>query len=277
MKKYGTESTSSTANEIQATDLKQVRTSSRRSSRSLVSKIKPELVKSDSVKMSPSESMSEKTIKNKRKSDPDSSTTVKDTTGSLKRKVVDRDGSIDKAAKTTKSATNRVDRVHHQKYLHGEPNDSDSDDEYMDASSDDDCGNDEFIDDDEGYVGHRQKRRRTKTLSSSEGSWECPHCNKKFGSALGLQYHTDRFVCQPALRPGGAVIRKGRRKIIATIAGDDNGTQPSKAYNKIRGKINDRTCPQCRRVFTSIAGMQYHLGASLRLELCRSLQTIYLY
>jgi rubrerythrin len=138
-----------------------------------------------------------------------------------------------------------------------ESNSDDNEDEVIDASDNDDDSDD----DDEIFVEHRQKRRRTKALATSDGSWDCPHCNKKFGSSLGLQYHVDMFVCQPTLRPGGTIIRKGRRKIVA--AEDDEGTLPAKAYKKIRGKINDRTCPHCRRIFTSVAGMQYHRGTSI--------------
>ena len=253
MKKNGNKSSSNAANEIQANDPNPLR----RSSRSLVSKFEPELVKSRSE----SKSVKSSVARNKRKSAAAHSTVEED---SSKRTVANHNGSINKRIKTTKHAANDVNQVDH-KDSDEASNDDTGDNEFRIASDDDACGDDESKDDDKAYADHRQKRRRTKSLTSSEGPWECPHCNKKFGSSLGLQYHVDKFVCQPALRPGGAVIRKGRRKINTTGGGDedDYGTQSTKTYNKIRGKISDRTCPQCRRVFTSVAGMQYHRGTLL--------------
>jgi hypothetical protein len=104
-----------------------------------------------------------------------------------------------------------------------------------------------------------EERPRKRRKPRDDGDLACPHCRKVLSSALGLQYHVEQFVCRPALRPGGPVIR-GRRKTT--------GEGASKQYPKIRGKqVADRTCPQCQRVFTSVHGMQYHRGTWVRLFL----------
>jgi hypothetical protein len=136
----------------------------------------------------------------------------------------------------------------------------DEDDGNDDQSGDNDT---EYNNNDEDEEPRRKRHRtnRSEVVSNdNDGQPVCPNCQKKFGSSLGLQYHIDQFVCQPALRPGGPIKRLGRRKIERL---DDDGlkvTLPTKTYKKIRGNINDRTCPQCQRVFTSVAGMQYHQG-----------------
>jgi ribosomal protein S27AE len=91
-----------------------------------------------------------------------------------------------------------------------------------------------------------RKRRR------DDNHRTCPHCRKVLSSALGYQYHVDHFVCRPTQRPGGPIVRRGRRKST-----EATGT----TYPRIRGKeVADRTCPQCQRVFTSVHGMRYHRG-----------------
>jgi hypothetical protein len=109
-----------------------------------------------------------------------------------------------------------------------------------------------------------QKKRRRKKSSDGDNNdnsqWECQHCHKRFTSAPGLQYHLDQYVCRPTLRPGGPIIR-GRRKKRPNDELEVNAS--AKVYQRIRGSIHDRTCPQCHRVFTSVAGMQYHSGMSI--------------
>jgi hypothetical protein len=79
---------------------------------------------------------------------------------------------------------------------------------------------------------------------------QCPHCSQAFSTFPGLKYHVDKFVCRPELRPNGPVV-KGRRRKADSAAGGST-------YKRIRGSLSDRTCPKCRRVFTSALGMQYH-------------------
>ena len=74
----------------------------------------------------------------------------------------------------------------------------------------------------------------------------CEHCHRTLKSPHALTYHIDNFVCRPDVRPGGKP-QAGRRK----------GKGNSK---KVRGSLEDRTCPDCGRVFTSAYGCQYHRG-----------------
>ena len=100
----------------------------------------------------------------------------------------------------------------------------------------------------------RKRRRRRETRDKdTTGDTECPHCHKKLSSALGYQYHVDQFVCRPTLRPGGPPQSRGRRR--------KSVSEQQQHYPRIRGKnVEDRTCPLCQRVFTSVTGMQYHRG-----------------
>jgi hypothetical protein len=121
-------------------------------------------------------------------------------------------------------------------------------------------------DEDSEYNDEEEMKKRQRTCitndvsNNNDGTLVCPNCLKNFVSSLGLQYHMEQFVCQPKLRPGGPIKRLGRRKIKRSDNDEFDGTLPTKTYKKIRGNINDRTCPQCKRVFTSVAGMQYHHG-----------------
>jgi hypothetical protein len=91
----------------------------------------------------------------------------------------------------------------------------------------------------------KKRQREAKT------DLQCPHCNKTFMAADGLDYHVRNFVCRPTERPNGPAP-KGRPK-----AGDVQG---KKKYKKVRGELADRTCQTCKRVFTSTFGLQYHRG-----------------
>jgi hypothetical protein len=98
----------------------------------------------------------------------------------------------------------------------------------------------------------------------------CQYCNRKFQGKAGLRYHIDFFVCRPNDRPGGPV-RKGKRKVVTTgtasTAADDDAdaantgsSRRHSKYKRIRGSLDDRTCGNCSRVFTSVLGLQYHIG-----------------
>jgi len=111
----------------------------------------------------------------------------------------------------------------------------------------------------------RPRKRRTRKLkapvrrasvltSVPESERTCPYCDKVFSVKDGMQYHVDNFVCRPTLRPGGPV-QKGRRKI-------SEGTKTQ--WKRIRGPLAERTCPTCKRVFTSIIGLKYHRGKTIK-------------
>jgi uncharacterized Zn-finger protein len=106
----------------------------------------------------------------------------------------------------------------------------------------------------------KRKRGRKRSLPNlSDAELTCSHCQKKFTVKPGLDYHVNKFVCRPTLRPGGPVV-KGKRKKSASSGG---GTK-AQTYLRIRGKLEDRTCPKCKRVFTSILGLSYHLGTLIK-------------
>jgi len=90
--------------------------------------------------------------------------------------------------------------------------------------------------------------------NEQEETTTCPKCNKKFTSKLGAAYHIDNFVCQPdKAEHKPKKIRKKRSK-----------TGEGGKYKKFRGAEKDRTCPTCHRVFTSVNGLNYHMGACTR-------------
>jgi hypothetical protein len=137
------------------------------------------------------------------------------------------------------------------------------------ASAEDDSakgGNDSSEDDDDDSVlsppvkrkrGGGRKSSLTKNLS--EADLTCPHCQKVFISKLGLDYHVNNFVCRSTLRPGGPVVKGKRKKSVSSGGGTKDQT-----YKKIRGKLVDRTCLKCNRVFTSALGLNYHRGTSIK-------------
>ncbi|GKZ01404.1 hypothetical protein MPSEU_001091200 [Mayamaea pseudoterrestris] len=57
------------------------------------------------------------------------------------------------------------------------------------------------------------------------------------------------------LRPGGPV-RKGKRK-ASELASNDSSSKSD--FKRIRGNLSSRTCPKCKRVFTSTLGCKYHV------------------
>lgn len=97
-----------------------------------------------------------------------------------------------------------------------------------------------------------KKRPRVKVESSIEDR-TCPHCQKHFTVKMGCDYHIKNFVCRPHLRPGGPA-QKGKRKKTK------GSPKSAVTYKRIRGSLDERTCSKCNRVFTSILGMNYHIG-----------------
>lgn len=90
----------------------------------------------------------------------------------------------------------------------------------------------------------------SKKRQKNNETFDCPHCCKVFKSIRALEYHQHNFVCRPQERPDGPV-QKGRRKL------DDNSEKRSK-FKKFRGAEEDRTCPDCGAIFTSVHGFLYH-------------------
>jgi len=99
----------------------------------------------------------------------------------------------------------------------------------------------------------RKRRRRRRTANDGDNDdddeLKCPHCDRTFTVLQGLNYHVKQFVCRPDLRPGGPVP-KGRRK---------KQESSGKSFKRVRGSLQDRTCPNCQRVFTSVLGRDYHV------------------
>lgn len=95
------------------------------------------------------------------------------------------------------------------------------------------------------------EERPTIPTNNVQSAHTCPHCQKHFTVEYGLRYHVDNYVCRPDERPGGPK-KKGRRKR------EDNNNNSK--YKRLRGSLEDRTCPKCNRVFTSTIGLDYHLG-----------------
>jgi hypothetical protein len=127
-------------------------------------------------------------------------------------------------------------------------------------------GNDSSEDDDDDRVlsspSKRKGGRKPRYSLLSEADLTCAHCQKVFTVKPGLDYHVENFVCRPTLRPGGPVV-KGKRKKAAS-SGGGGSTKCPKSFNRIRGKLEDRTCPKCKRVFTSVLGLSYHVGTSIQ-------------
>jgi hypothetical protein len=85
--------------------------------------------------------------------------------------------------------------------------------------------------------GVDSKQRKTKPT--------CPHCKKTFAIKQGLGYHLANFVCRAKLKASDSIETKRKPK--------------TKKPKTTRGAENKRTCPKCKRVFTSIHGLDYHL------------------
>jgi hypothetical protein len=120
-----------------------------------------------------------------------------------------------------------------------EEEENENDDEEEES---DEAGDDESTDDSECEINDKSKAN-----DDDESNLSCPHCHKKFKVVQGLDYHVKNNVCLSGRK-------KGRPK--ATNKYNTAGTKSK--YRKIRGKLENRTCPNCKRVFTSVYGLSYH-------------------
>lgn len=94
-----------------------------------------------------------------------------------------------------------------------------------------------------------------------------------------LFYYLDHYVCCPELNPEKNA-KKGKKRAASSDPDDydedyKEDAAPSKPkakgrkkrkgcgktkYKKVRGPVEARTCPQCKRVFTSVLGRDYHVN-----------------
>jgi hypothetical protein len=147
----------------------------------------------------------------------------------------------------------KVMKKHKEKYKEEASEADDSDKGGNDSDGDDD-------EDEDSIPSPPVKRKRSSLAKNlTEADLTCPHCQKLFTVKPGLDYHVDNFVCRPTLRPGGPVV-KGKRKKAASSTGGTSSSTKNQSYKRIRGKLEDRTCPKCKRVFTSVLGFSYHRG-----------------
>ena len=95
----------------------------------------------------------------------------------------------------------------------------------------------------------KKRPNASRKTDGNEDNFVCPHCQKKFLSAEGHKYHVDNSVCQSQnakpRKPGRTRSKTGRGKSKST---------------RSRGTAEDRTCPSCHRVFSSLGGLSYHLS-----------------
>jgi hypothetical protein len=82
----------------------------------------------------------------------------------------------------------------------------------------------------------------------------CVHCGRDFTSQYGLAYHMNHSVCRPQQRTENEEI----------AAADKDPILPSQARKpkQKRGKkatVEEKTCPHCATVFTSLYGLNYHV------------------
>mmetsp|Transcript_7202 Transcript_7202/g.10523 ORF Transcript_7202/g.10523 Transcript_7202/m.10523 type:complete len:774 (-) Transcript_7202:155-2476(-) len=97
-----------------------------------------------------------------------------------------------------------------------------------------------------------RKKRQSRRSTSKEPKkicktmYCCPHCGKEIGSSHGLKYHVDKLVCrQVKEKPKASKIRK--------VLPD------ARSGKRFRGSKEDRTCPTCKKEFTSALGRDYHV------------------
>lgn len=129
----------------------------------------------------------------------------------------------------------------------------------------------------------RKRRGATKTGAKHDGGRgpvqerTCLHCNKVFSTKDGMKYHVgtfqsskkssrllsarvsrstmlpflDHFVCRIDECSDPVLVEKATQKRGRGKSSDSNS-------KRFRGTLEERTCPNCGRVFTSAHGMQYH-------------------
>lgn len=160
-------------------------------------------------------------------------------------------------------------------------------------SEDDDYKNDAAASSgDESYSSQRASKPRAKKKSSRSSKEvpgrgplaqrTCPHCNKIMSTRLGLQYHVgmcniwraakvlrlklvthitrfrfaDNWVCRIEQCTDPDVLARSKRKRGKSRKGALDGP----ASKRFRGPLETRTCPHCKREFTSVLGRDYHVG-----------------
>jgi hypothetical protein len=79
-----------------------------------------------------------------------------------------------------------------------------------------------------------------------------------------LSYHLARWVCRKDDCPDPRIVEQANRKRGRGKKYSPDGISAQKKWKKFRGPEEDRICPHCSRVFTSILGMQYHVSKYLR-------------
>eukprot|EP00934_Nitzschia_sp_Nitz4_P004104 Nitzschia sp. Nitz4//scaffold390_size11914//842//8150//NITZ4_009014-RA/size11914-snap-gene-0.14-mRNA-1//-1//CDS//3329550186//4094//frame0 len=138
---------------------------------------------------------------------------------------------------TARYQENSSDRGDHGDHVAEDSNDNDDDE---DGSS-------------KQALGPRRKKRRS---SSTPGRGDpkdrtCPHCKKVLVSKGGLAYHLKHLVCQTDKRSEDGTPKRPR--------GRRSPSSSPKDSPRFRGTPEDRTCPVCNRLFTSILGRKYHV------------------
>jgi hypothetical protein len=152
------------------------------------------------------------------------------------------------------------------KYNEEEEYDDDVDDDVDDDSNGDESGNgsvdedDDDDDDDDLKQSSPKKRGRKPKIKMSIDDIVCPHCKKEFSSLAGLNYHLARWVCRKEECPDAAIVEQSNRKRGRGKAHSTDGDRDKKKSKKFRGPVDERTCLQCNRVFTSVFGLEYHVS-----------------
>ena len=73
---------------------------------------------------------------------------------------------------------------------------------------------------------------------------------------LPLSLYADHYVCRIDDCPDPTIVAKSKRK--------RGQGKAKKKQKRFRGDEKDRTCPDCKRVFTSALGMKYHVRMSVQ-------------
>ena len=133
-------------------------------------------------------------------------------------------------------------------------------------------------------VHKRKLGRKSDDGRGPEENRTCPYCGKVIVSTYGLNYHIgkcpgpdndivhlksgnpkltftfspDNFVC----RKGERVDQANQTASKATVNKRKRGRGSVGSNKRFRGSKGDRTCPHCRKEFTSVLGRNYHVSKS---------------
>lgn len=92
-----------------------------------------------------------------------------------------------------------------------------------------------------------------------EGNPFCPHCMIAFATIEEAQDHVQQSVCRPlAIEAKEKAPKSPKRTTSSRKRKRAKGSTSAK--KKSRGAEEDRTCPTCNRIFTSVPGLQYHVS-----------------